>query len=519
MAELSNNTERKNMTFRDRVQQLISRNVARSLRYSNEFHTWNRDARTSLRTVVEELVPLGVTIFRKMKKDPKSILEIHNEVDGTNSKISATLMSQRINNCYSNMLIYEMCTGDVVAIISNMAKDVTPIFIACLQIGAIFVPCPPDLDEENLRKLLEELKPNAVFFDDRFKRKVLSAVNRDNLKICFTLGNENDSVSRTLLNRPKTYLPFPDSGFEHGQLIACKICSSSGKLLSFTQIQLRKAMKDWDSLHRDDIVLVGCTICKINHLTLILKTLVDGITRIETGFAVNEEVYCGIIKNQKVTRFYSCVSMIWEMINLSQKNKDYENCLNSLRMIITFDEFFPTKLQSRIDFLIPKCRVSSTFSVTEAAGVLASSNTLLNKKVINGGTIRNTMFYKIVDGNMMPLRIDEDGQLCVKYIRGHQFIPDDSDELVISERYVTNDNWLVTGHYARLNKTGILQVFGKYSRNILCDGVLVSIDEYLLIKIYSVCLWEEMHPILTKFGPLWLTIGYNFNVNLYIIYI
>lgn len=469
--------------FRAKVRTLISANIAKTVSYNENTKTWNMQNKKTLRCLVEEVIPFGLTITIKLKKDTKDVLEIHNELEGPHSKISSLQMAQRAEHFAGHMQNCGIGVGDVVVIVSHMARDVTPIFIACLLMGIVFSPCPVDLSEEDMARMLAQLNPKAIFFDDRFRRKILNAIDRDELIMFNPLGTEADSVSKILFIRPINPLVRPNLGLQNGEKAACKLFSR-GNLITITQGQLRKAVMNWDSFRKDDVILIGCSISKVNHLTLILKSVMFGVTRIETGFAVNEEIYCNLIRQHKVTRFYSCVSIIWGMINLTQKNEDFDGCLRSLRTIITLDEFFPTKLEDYIYDCIPKCRISSTYSVTEAASVLASSHTMLSGKVINGGRIQSHLYYRILDDNMQAQNPGENGVLCIKYISGNDFVGFAHDSNIeskkdISKKSLTIDGWLVTGDYARLNLNGILEVFGKYSRNILCDGVLVSFFDCL----------------------------------------
>lgn len=478
--------------FKAKVHTLISGNFAQAVVYNETDRIWNLPQKKTLVSLVEEITPLGMTVIRKLRKDMNIVMEIHNELEGQTSRTKSFHLGQRAEQCARHMFNNGIKEGDVVVTVSQMTRDITPIFLACLVIGATFTPLSVDLDEETLDKLFKTLKPIAVFFDDRFRRKILNVLDKDNLVMFYTLGTELDSVSRNLYKMLKGAYEKPDLGIKSGEIAACKVYID-GKLVTFTQLQLRKAAMNWTSIRDDDIILIGCTISNINHLTLLLKSLLSRVPRVVTGFAVNEQIYCDIIRRHKVTKFYSSVSVIWSMLNISQQEESFRYSLNTLRTVTSFEEFFPSKLLSYVVKGIPKCRPSSAFVVPEGASVMAFSDSLISANVSNGGLITPNLFYKIIDDKMKALNPDENGVLCIKYachgFRDFEYIKGSSDESTIKDSCfkekvsITEDGWLITGHYARISNNGVILPFGKMCRNIICDGVLVSRKEIYKQKL------------------------------------
>lgn len=464
--------------FIAKVRDVILVNINKSVRYNDTTKTWSLYTRKPLRAVVDELQPLGLTITRKLKRDLEDVIEIHNEDVGVNSKITSAQMVQRAENCAASMQGYGLELGDVVVIVSQMSKDITPILIACLLIGTVFSICHVD-GEENFEEMLNQLKPKAIFYDDRFRRNILEVIDKDELKMFYTLGTESDSVSKNLFQGSNKELLRLQLGASNAGTPACKFFSK-GKLVTLSQGQIRKAITNWKSFRKDDVVLIGCSISKVDHLTLIFTTILHGVTRVETGFAVNEEVYCDIIRRHRVTRFYSCVTVIRSMLILLKEVPIFEGCLSSLKTIISFHEYFPNKLETLIHNYLPRCRILSTYGVAEVASVLAVSDSIISGKVFNGGRIQSNMFYRILDHHDMHEKgPNENGVLCIKpmcNLEGFDCTEDQSIDKETENRnqkVVTKDGWLLTGDYARISLNGVLEVHGKCSRMILCDGILI----------------------------------------------
>lgn len=412
-----------------------------------------------------EAESMGVTILRSLENlPPEKTLEHHYE---SGVKLTASEILEKSKLCAQNLQKHGLQQGDIMIIFSQVNEDITPLIIGCLLIGVIVSSIDSDFGTNDTSHALNILQPKAIFYDEKFFPKIKFLINTSNLKLFIPFGDAIQSVSSVLFNDGGEEFVPKDLG---SNIPACILFTSgttgNPKRVIVSHYLLRHNVFNWWTISADDILFVATQPRWINHLSLLLRPVFTGCLRIVSNSPADYLIFCEIISNLKVTQFLGGVGLISQLIAHNENTMS----LKSLKAISCTGETVPQKLRIDLKNFAPNCKLISLYGMTEIAGVIAHDESLENKST-NSGYLLPGFQIKVVDHEYNSLNAGRCGVLFLKFQEGFlRYFQDDKN----SNQRFTEDGWYNTEDYGRIHEKGVIEVFGRCSDNILCDGNLVG---------------------------------------------
>ncbi|KAL5276394.1 hypothetical protein ACFFRR_001928 [Megaselia abdita] len=425
--------------------------------------------------ILSDVLDLGATILKQLDKYlPSKILEIHCE---TETSLTVAQIKQRSISCAHNLLKNGIKQGDVVVIFSQVNKDVAPVILGSLLIGAVFNTFETTFSNDDAKFSLKTLRPKAIVYDPKFEDQILKCCNVNNLKIFLPFGDGVNSVFEKLLNGQEMSFTPPKLTQPINKLPACMVFTSGStgrpKAVIISHSLLKRGMLTFCTVYQNDIVFAASPLRWISHILFLLQIIYYGATRIITCTPTDAELFCTFIKKHRVNKFFGVVGLVSQMISIAKEKSP--GCLDSLTYIISGGEVVSQKLRLEITTLLRNVKLVSVYGMSELAGVVAG-NEFCEDKLINGGYLKYGLQFKVVDQDYNPLDKGEKGVLCIKYDGG--FLGYQNNDKANQEAFFEG-GWYYTGDFVKISSNGMIEVYGRFKDNIWCDGKLVRDSKIL----------------------------------------
>lgn len=411
---------------------------------------------------------LGTAILQQLDTYlPEKILEIHCESE---TKLTVAEIKRRSLSCAQNLLKMGIKQGDVVVIYSQVNKDVAPVILGTLLIGAIFNTFETTFNEDDVKASLNNLSPKAILYDERFHNTIKNCFDVENLKVFLAFGDLPGSIYEKLLSEQEPRRPDKLRNAAN-ELPACMLFTSGStgcpKSVIISHSLLARGMMNLCKVYPNDIMFAPSPLRWISHILVLLQTIYYGATRVISYAAPDKELFCGYIKKYKVNKVFGAVGLISNMISVAKETNP--GCLDSLNYILLGGEVVSVKVRQELTTLLKDVDAVSVYGMSEFAGAVAG-NEFCQDKSINGGQLKYGFKFKVIDEDHNPLDPNEKGVLCVKYDDG--FLGYQNNDKANKEAFLA-DGWFYTGDFVKISSGGIIQIFGRAKDNICCDGLLV----------------------------------------------
>lgn len=412
---------------------------------------------------------IGVTILNNLKQfSPNKILEHHYE---SGTEVTSSDILEKSKRCAQNLEKYGIQKGDMIIIFSEVNEDITPLIIGCLLVGVVFSAIDADFNQDNTCYAVDILQPKAIFYDVKFLPKMRFLVSTSSLKLFLPFGDASQSVSNVLFNAIGEEFIQKDFGCAIPKITACVLFTSGTtgrpKAVNISQFLLRHNVLNWWTICSDDTLFVASQSRWINHLSLLLRPVLTGCLRIVSKLPVDPENVCKIVRTHHVTQFLGGVRLLSQMVVIT-RNKMCGS-LNSLKGIAVTGDV-PLKIRTAFKELVPGCKLISLYSMGEVGGVVAQ-NEFLEDKSINGGHLLPGFQVKVVDKDYNSLNPGECGVIFLRFSEGFlRYFKNN----ISSYQHFTDDDWFNTEDFGTIHEKGVIEVFGRCSDNIWCDGNLVG---------------------------------------------
>lgn len=411
---------------------------------------------------------LGTTILQQLDKYlPNKILEIHCE---TETRVTVSEIKQRSISCAQNLLKLGIKPGDVVVIFSQVNKDVAPVILGSLLIGAVFNTFETTFNNDDMKFCLKALNPKAILYDGQFQDSIANYFNVKNLKVFLPFGDGAGSVFENLLSDKELLEPRKLTELAN-ELPACMVFTSGStgrpKAVILSHALLKRGMVNFCKIYSNDIVFAASPLRWISHVLFLLQIIYCGATRVISCSAPDAELFCSYIKKYRANKFFGVVGLLSKMISIA-KDKN-PGCLDSLNYIISGGEVVSQKLRLDITTLLRNVKLVSVYGMSEVSGIVAG-NEFCEDKLINGGYLKYGFKFKVVDQDKNSLDPDEKGVLCIKYDGG--FLGYQNNDKANKEAFLEG-GWYYTGDFVKISSKGMIEIYGRFKDNIWCDGMLV----------------------------------------------
>ncbi|PPR78752.1 MAG: Long-chain-fatty-acid--CoA ligase [Alphaproteobacteria bacterium MarineAlpha2_Bin1] len=103
-------------------------------------------------------------LFKDIKNYNNTIFEIPNK-----KEISYNDLEKIINNIYINLMNKKVVPGDRICVQTNKCIEVIALYLACLKIGAVYIPLNSDYSLNELEYFIEDSKPKLFIMDKQNK--------------------------------------------------------------------------------------------------------------------------------------------------------------------------------------------------------------------------------------------------------------------------------------------------------------------------------------------------------------
>lgn len=413
---------------------------------------------------------LGLTILQQLDKYlPSKVLEIHCE---SQTRLTVSQIKQRSISCAQNLLKLGVKQGDVVVIFSQVNKDVAPVVLGSLLIGAVFNTFETTFNNDDTKFCLKALAPKVILYDEKFQDTISKVFNVKNLKVFLSFGEGPGSVYEDLLSEQE---PVKPRKLTHpaNELPACMVFTSGStgrpKAVLISHSLLKRGMVNMCKVYANDIVFAASPLRWISHILFLLQVIYCGAMRVISCSAPDSQLFCGYIKKYRVSKFFGVVGLLSKMI-LNAKEKD-QGCLDSLNCIVSGGEVVSQKLRLDLTTLLRNVKVISVYGMSELAGIVAG-NEFCENKLINGGYLKYGFTFKVVDEDYNPLDPGDKGVLCIKYDGG--FLGYQNNDKANKEAFLEG-GWYYTGDFVKISANGTIEIYGRYKDNIWCDEMLVRL--------------------------------------------
>ncbi len=352
-----------------------------------------------------------ITLFeRNTNEFLNKIAVVHN-----NDFMTYQQVRERASEIAMALIQFGIHKGDRVILFLDRSIDYLCSLIACLKLGAVFVPLNPDLARDWNHTIIEHAKPVCCIVKSRLKTELddnitSSILDLDELNLanqvesyvrCIGDGVSLDDIAYIIYTSGSTGQPKGAMITNRGMVnhLLAKVC-------------------DFNLSPNDKVAQIAVQTFDVSIWQMLVALLVGGQTVIMTdeNAWVPSNLLTQIDEN-KITTLETVPSHLQIIFNeLKRHYKQYN--LGSLRLLISNGEPLTKELCELKSELLPKCMFVNAYGPTECSDDVTHfiiTNSFLRAKsnfIPLGKPISNTFLY-ILDDNLMPVPIGIAGELYI----------------------------------------------------------------------------------------------------------
>jgi acyl-CoA synthetase (AMP-forming)/AMP-acid ligase II len=365
--------------------------------------------------------------------------------------------------------------GDRVAIHMANSVDVVEIMAAVLKIGAIVVPISTRLAPPEIRYMMDDSEPAAIFYSPRERAMIRDIIGPSHGIGCMVTGQAEpgENSVEELIAGAGDRIPTLDTNNADVALL----CYTSG-----TTGRPKGAL----ATHRNLIIGQGWIIATEVRLSPSDRTLVatpmahrTGLARMSSAFCVGSTLILQeafdpaetvrLIEAEKATHI-GVVPTIARML-LTDIEARPEACASLTTMLAT-GEVFPPSVKERLFAALPQLRLFSFYSQTEAGLVTSLRPEDQRRYPDSIGHPFAGMEVRLVDETLNDVKKGEPGEILVRcgapgeltMMPGYYNRPDDTRAAFV-------DGWLRTGDMAREDENGHYYFVDRLKDMIVSGGL------------------------------------------------
>ncbi|XP_066998604.2 luciferin 4-monooxygenase [Anabrus simplex] len=341
-------------------------------------------------------IPLGHFILERLKQYGDKIAQIY--VDSDETYTFSDLVTRAVSVA-EELHDRGVQPGDVIAVITKMSSDFTPLLVGGLLVGAVTAPLSPSFDNRVMTALLKIYQPKYIFCDPNFATAVEQVIpHLDSHPELLQFGRWSAWDEFIQRRSSPNYNPMEIPSFwEREAIIMCSSGTTGfpkGVILTHKSIlaQMIVAIGPHVELMRsDDTVLQLSPIFWISGLFQQLLPLVSGATVVILS-SFSADKILKTIQEYKVTELFVSPNLAVMLAKTPSCNQ-YD--LSTLRFIMCSSTTMSGKSQAMVETAL-NSRLSQWYATTEAIMVLGHTSRDQVKKG-SSGRLQPRVKAKVVD--------------------------------------------------------------------------------------------------------------------------
>ncbi|MDT8861334.1 acyl--CoA ligase [Alkalihalobacillus sp. MEB130] len=376
--------------------------------------------------------------------------------------------------------------GDrVLACLPNWYEFVV-IYFGLATIGAVFVPCNPRSNNEELEYILESCGANTVFLTDEFGHIDLFKhyLKRENdqltLRNIFTVRSETEgylSFNELLELGSAKHLPEVDIDPIEDVFTILYTSGTTGKqkgvmLTHQNVIHIAKLTTEALRCKKEDVLLVAVPAFHVFGFVPGILSAIIANAKIVLMEKFQASEALKLIEREKVTIHHGVPTMF--VLELNDPNLEKYD-LSSLRTGIIAAAPCPEELVRQIRTAMG-CDIVVSYGLTETSAGVTMTNfddeDLLRSKTV--GKALQGIEIKIVNHKREEVSFGEIGEIAVKSVgvmKGYFQLPKKTNEVI------DHEGWFYTGDFGTINEKGYVRILGRKNEMMIHEGERVFTKE------------------------------------------
>ncbi|XP_061397853.1 2-hydroxy-7-methoxy-5-methyl-1-naphthoate--CoA ligase-like [Musca vetustissima] len=381
--------------------------------------------------------------------------------------------------------------GDCVIFYSMNNEWVAVLSLGCILIGALPNYCEVHLDEESTTGLFDLLEASAIFYEEKYLKKIQGCLANSKHKnypqLIVINGEQQPNVKNDLLKQPEHPIDFDnfksveikDTRDEIAILALTSGSTGLPKIVQITHaLMLHGITIWWDNdenyapLDENSVVFSFSPLRWISQVAVMLQSMLFGIKRVSSCGAPTGEYGFAVLRSSGITHLFVAPSIYHEI--LLQLDENDKESLKSIRSIQLGGE--PA---SKVILELSKKHAVNAKNF-HCYGMTEMSTVITNDIYINGGKPLPGYEVQILDDQCRPLVANQPGQIALRPpypLKGYKSL----DNSV----YYNEQGLFVNGDYGLIDERGRLHVLARYKDLIKNNGevIIPNALEYIAINI------------------------------------